>query len=143
MKKIGFIIFLNIIACISVYSQVIPDSVKFRLLEPYDFHLQYLRTDPALLVDVREVFEYRGRRIREAVNIPSSGNLDFAADTIDKECALFLYCTSGFRSNRVARFFYDKGFRKLYSLDGGITRWKKEGMEVVKRTKRRRDEGRK
>jgi rhodanese-related sulfurtransferase len=139
MKKVGFIILLNIIACISAYSQDIPDSVKFRMLEPYDFHLQYMRTDPALLVDVREVFEYKGKRIREAVNIPSSGNLEFAADTIDKECALFFYCTTDYRSNRVARFFYDKGFRKLYSLDGGISRWKKEGMGVVKRTKRRRD----
>jgi rhodanese-related sulfurtransferase len=139
MKKIWFIIFLNIIACISAYSQDITDSVKFKLLEPYDFHLQYLKTDQALLVDVREVFEYRGKRIRDAVNIPSSGNLDFAADTIDKECALFLYCTTDYRSNRVARVFYEKGFRKIYSLEGGIARWKKEGMPVVKRTKRRRD----
>jgi rhodanese-related sulfurtransferase len=92
-----------------------------------------------LLVDVREVFEYKGKRIRDAVNIPSSGNLDFASDTIDKEYALFFYCTTDYRSNKVARFFYDKGFRKLYSLDGGIARWKKEGMEVEKRKKRGKD----
>ncbi len=88
----------------------VPDSVKFKSLQPYYFHLNYLKEDTALLIDVREFFEYRGSRLKDAVNIPSSGNLEFSADTIDKECALFLYCTTDYRSIRVARFFYDKRF---------------------------------
>jgi rhodanese-related sulfurtransferase len=109
------------------------DSAKFKSLPPYDFHMAYLREDKALLIDVREFFEYRKSRITDAINIPSSGNLDFAADTLNKQCALFLYCTSGFRSKRVAGFFYGKGFSKLYSLDGGIVAWRKESMPVVKK----------
>ncbi len=132
MKSITVTIFSLAVCCISLYSQTIPDSVKFRSLEPYDFHLQYLKEDKALLIDVREGFEFKGKRIPGALNIPSSGNLNFAADTISKDFALFFYCTTGYRSSRVARFFYDKGFRKLYSLEGGIIRWKKEGMKVEK-----------
>ena len=91
------------------------------------------------MIDVREFFEYRGRRIRDAVNIPSSGNLEFSADTIDKNCALFLYCTTDYRSIRVARFFYDHGFRKVYSLEGGIVAWRKDGFPLEKKRLRRRN----
>jgi rhodanese-related sulfurtransferase len=132
MKK-GFftIIFLSIYTA-ATYSQK-ADTVKYKSLEPYDFHLEYLKTDPALLVDVREPFEFRGRRIKDAINIPSSGNLDFAADTIDRNCALFFYCTTDYRSKRVAEFFAEKGFAKTYSLEGGIVAWKKDGFPVIRR----------
>src|SRR4030042_5606979 len=65
------------------------DSVKYLSLEPYDFHMAWLRTDSALLIDIREPFEFRGKKIRDAINIPSFGNLEYAADTIDKNYALF------------------------------------------------------
>ncbi len=138
MKTIPVIIFFILIFCKPLACQV-PDSVKFQSLDPYYFHLNYLKEDPALLIDVREFFEFRGNRLKDAINIPSSGNLEFAADTLDKNCALFLYCTTDYRSIRVARFFYDQGFRKLYSLEGGIVAWRREGMPVEKKRIRRKD----
>jgi rhodanese-related sulfurtransferase len=114
------------------------DSVKYQSLEPYDFHQQYLREDPALLIDVREYFEYKGKRIKDAVNISSSGNLEISTDTIDKNYSLFFYCSSGFRSKRAAEFFYDKGYRKLYNLEGGIVAWRKDGFPVQKGKIRRK-----
>lgn len=137
MKSIAVIIFFILIFCNSLSGQV-PDSVKFKSLDPYYFHLNYLKEEPALLIDVREFFEYRGRRIKDAVNIPSSGNLEFTADTIDKNCALFLYCTTDYRSIRVARYFYEQGFSKIYSLEGGIVAWRREGMPVEKKRVRRK-----
>lgn len=132
MKILPVIIIFSLIFCSSITGQV-PDSIKFKSLLPYDFHLTYLKEDKAILIDVREFFEFRRTRIRDAVNIPSSGNLEFAADTLEKGCALLLYCTSGYRSKRVAKYFCEKGFTKVYSLDGGIIAWKKDGMPVVKK----------
>lgn len=137
MKSFPVIIVLILIFCRSITGQV-PDSVKFKSLLPYDFHLAYLEEEKAILIDVREFFEFRTSRLKDAVNIPSLGNLDFTADTIDKESALFLYCTSGYRSKRVALFFHDNGFDKLYSLDGGIVAWKKDGFPVVRKKVRRK-----
>jgi rhodanese-related sulfurtransferase len=111
----------------------VSDTLKFVSLQPGDFQKAYQNSNNALLIDVREFFEYRKSRIDKAVNIPSSGNLELSTDTINKESALFLYCTSGFRSKRVARAFYDKGFLKLYSLEGGITAWKKNGLSVSRK----------
>ena len=136
MKPTSIILFFFLIFYRSTVGQV-PDSVKFKSLSPYYFHLTYLKEEPALLIDVREFFEYRGSRLRSAVNIPSSDNLEISTDTIDNKCALFLYCTTDYRSKRVARYFYDHGFRRLYSLEGGIVAWKKEGYRVVRKKVRR------
>ena len=132
MKTFFGIILYLLIFCNQITGQF-PDSVKYRSLRPNDFQLTYLKEDKAILVDVREFFEFRKVRLKHAVNIPSSGKFEFAADTIDKQCALFLYCSTGFRSKRAALFFHNKGFNKLYSLDGGIVRWKKEGFPVVRK----------
>ena len=136
--KTNFIILLFILVLSVSSAGQDPDSVKFKSLSPYYFHLKYLKEDKAILIDVREFFEYKRSRLRDAVRIPSSGNLDLAADTIDKNCALFLYCTTGTRSERVARVFYEKGFTKIYSLDGGIVAWRKEGMPVDKKRRKGR-----
>ena len=109
------------------------DSLKFKSLFPADFNLQLQKEEKAILIDVREFFEYRKSRLKDAVNIPSSGNLEVTADTINKDNALFFYCTSGFRSKRVAKFFYNKGFPKVYSLEGGIVAWRKNKMPVDKK----------
>jgi len=132
MKPAFFIPAILLLACIETAGQS-SDSVKYINLEPYDFHLNYLKDDTAMLIDVREFFEYKRSRIKDAVLISSSGNLEFAADTLDKELALFLYCTTDYRSIRVAREFAEKGFRKVYNLEGGIRAWKRDGFPVERK----------
>jgi rhodanese-related sulfurtransferase len=114
------------------------DSLKFKSLPPAEFLTAYQKAEKGLMIDVREFFEYRKSRIKDAINIPSSGHLEVSADTIDKQSSLFLYCTSGFRSKRVAKFFSGQGYTNVYSLEGGINAWKKEGMPVVKKKLRRK-----
>jgi rhodanese-related sulfurtransferase len=136
MKFLSGLIFVLIAEILPLAGQI-PDSVKYISLDPHGFYQQYFRTDSSLLIDVREPFEYKSKRIKNSTNIPASGNIDRAADTINKKLSLFLYCTSGFRSSRAAVKLYEKGFRKLYSLKGGITAWRKDGMPVVRGSRRR------
>jgi rhodanese-related sulfurtransferase len=136
MKKYFLMISVLLSFSLSIYCQS-PNMFHYQSLEPYDFHLQYLKSDSALLIDVRESFEFRGKRIRDAINIPSSGNLEFSSDTIDKNYSLFFYCTTDYRSRHVAEFFYDKGFRKVYNLEGGIVAWRKERFPIVKGKKKK------
>ncbi|MDP4224393.1 MAG: rhodanese-like domain-containing protein [Bacteroidota bacterium] len=131
MKSIYGLILSLFLNAASLYSQI-PDSLKFQSLGPHDFQLQYQKTDYAILIDVREPFEFKGKRIKGAINIPTSGNIERAADTLNTQYTLFLYCTSGVRSSRVAKTLYDKGFRNLISLRGGIVAWRKERMPVIK-----------
>jgi rhodanese-related sulfurtransferase len=131
MKFLSFFLLFYMLTLLKLVGQI-PDSLKYKSLKPYDFHLLYLQTDSSMLIDVREPFEFKGNRIKGSINIPASGNLEKAADTINKKLTLFLYCTSGFRSSKTAEKLYDKGLRKLYNLKGGITAWRKDRMPVQK-----------
>lgn len=136
MKYFSIILFLLILP-LALKSQV-PDSLQFKSVPPSVFQSACQKSENALLIDVREYFEYKKSRLPNALNIPSSDDLELPADTIDKNTDMFLYCTSGFRSKRVARFFYEKGFINLYSLDGGINAWKKEDLPVDKKRIRKK-----
>jgi rhodanese-related sulfurtransferase len=114
------------------------DSTKVISLTPRDFSVKYRENPAAVLLDVREFFEYKKTRIDNAVNLPSSGNIDLAADTMKKDLSYFLYCTSGVRSRRVGRQLASHGLAYVYSLEGGINGWKKEGLPVNKKKVRKK-----
>ena len=137
MKFLSFFLLFYIGTLLQLEGQV-TDSVKYKSLNPHDFHLKYLQTDSSILMDVREPFEYKGNRIKGSVNIPASGDLDKVTDTLNKKTSLFIYCTSGFRSSNAAIKLYNKGFRKLYNLEGGIKAWRKDRMPVQKGRIRRK-----
>jgi len=131
------IVSLLIVICLNASGQQ-PDSVKYKSLEPYDFHLTCLKDDKAVIIDVREFFEYKKSRIKDAINIPSSGNMEFASDTLEKDKSLFLYCTTGYRSKRVCEKLDYKGFANVYNLEGGLKAWKKDGFPVEKKKVKKR-----
>lgn len=114
------------------------DSLSYTSLKPAAFREELAQVYQPLIVDVREFFEFRKSRLIGAINIPGSGSIDVPADTIDKARHIFLYCTSGFRSKRIAQKFAENGFIHVYSLDGGITGWKKEGNPVDRRKLRKK-----
>jgi rhodanese-related sulfurtransferase len=132
MKTQYFLILLTLTLPVSLAGQV-PDSLKYKSLPPGEFLSAYQKSEHSLLIDVREFFEYRKSRIENAINIPSMGHTDIPADTIDKKTDLFFYCTSGIRSKRVAKTFFDRGFTSCYSLEGGIVAWRKEKLPVEKK----------
>jgi rhodanese-related sulfurtransferase len=136
MKRLGFLL-SGLILFSTILSSQTPEPIKYSSLEPYDFHLAYLRADSALMIDVREHFEFRGKKISEAINIPSSDNLEFSTDTISKNYSLFFYCTTDYRSKRVAEYFHDHGFNDVYNLEGGIVAWKKDGFPVTRRNRKK------
>jgi rhodanese-related sulfurtransferase len=136
MKLYAYILIFLILSCNS--QAQVPDSLQFKSVPPVVFDSEYRNSDKAFLIDVREYFEFKKSRIKTAINIPSSDNFDIPADTINKDSDLFFYCTSGFRSKKIARLFYEKGFTHLYSLDGGINAWKKEDLPVDKKRIRKK-----
>lgn len=132
MKRLYLFALSLVWICSAVKAQS-PEHEKFKSLEPYDFHLTWLRADSAILIDVREPFEFRGKRIRDAVNLPSTDNLEMASDTINKNYSLFFYCTTDYRSKRVAEYFGERGFKKVYNLEGGLVAWKKDHFPVTRK----------
>jgi rhodanese-related sulfurtransferase len=111
------------------------DSLKFQLVSPEDF-LSMIRFNPnAVVIDVRTRAEFKKGRIDKAINMPFPNGITRKVHSLNKESVLLLYCTTGTRSRWAASHFYDLGFRKIYSLDGGIVAWGKKGLGVKGRDK--------
>ncbi len=116
-----------------------PDSVTYISLDPYYFHLKYITDSTSLMIDVREFFEYRPSRIKDAIHIPTSKGFEVAADTLGKDHSLFLYCYNDYRSRKAAEFFISKGYTRVYNLEGGIVQWRRDKMPVDRSRARKGD----
>ena len=95
----------------------------------------------ALLLDVRESSEHEQGHIEGALLIPR-GILEAAADpaypkhvaelAAARQRPVVLYCATGGRSALAAATLQLMGFERVYSVDGGFSRWEQEGLPVVR-----------
>ena len=94
--------------------------------------LQALLQDavPPQLVDVRSAAEIARGAIAGATHIELSA-LPARAAELDPEEPCVLYCLSGARSAQGCAYLAQRGFHRLYHLDGGIAAWAKAGMPVT------------
>jgi molybdopterin/thiamine biosynthesis adenylyltransferase/rhodanese-related sulfurtransferase/molybdopterin converting factor small subunit len=77
---------------------------------------------PIHLVDVREPHEYEICRIPGADLIPQ-GDLERRIHELDRDWDIVMFCRSGGRSARTAKFLREAGFRRVRNLTGGILAW--------------------
>lgn len=71
-----------------------------------------------LLIDVREVSEFKDGHLPNAINIPSSGlALNASIFLKDKNETYYIYCLSGGRAGNVARQLKNQGY-KIVNLGG-------------------------
>ncbi|MBC2844796.1 rhodanese-like domain-containing protein [Winogradskyella flava] len=84
-----------------------------------------LEMEDVQLVDVRTPEEH------DQEHIVNSQNIDFTSPTfdddiskLDKAKPVILYCKGGNRSAKCARKLKEAGFKKIYDLEGGISKWK-------------------
>ena len=85
-----------------------------------------------VILDVRTSAEYNSGYIEGAIDIDYySGNFETQLQAQDKNKIYLIYCHSGNRSDSAHDLMRDLGFREVYNLSGGITRWISEGYPIV------------
>lgn len=86
---------------------------------------EVLRKGNVQLVDVRTKAEYDRGAIEGAIliNFWSDDFLSKVALQFDKNKPIYLYCKIGRRSSRAAKVLAEKGFTKVFSLEGGYSNW--------------------
>ena len=90
-----------------------------------------LELEDVQLVDVRTPDEYKEGYIAHSQNIDfNSPTFDDDITKLDKTKPVILYCKSGSRSAKCSKKLIDAGFVKIYDLDGGISKWKHEGLAI-------------
>ncbi len=79
----------------------------------------------SIIVDVRTPEEFSEGHLINARNIDWNGS-DFEKqiETLDPSKPVYVYCLSGKRSAAAAQKMRSKGFKQVYELQGGITKWR-------------------
>ncbi|WP_026826602.1 MULTISPECIES: rhodanese-like domain-containing protein [Exiguobacterium] len=120
MKKIS--LFVGIVALMGIFIFVIT-SEKDGIVKIDTKTLQNkLENEEITLLDVREVSEYEGGHIAEAVNAPLS-SLDAAQLSYPKDEPIYVICRSGNRSAQAATQLQDAGYTEIYDVSGGMISW--------------------
>jgi len=85
------------------------------------------------ILDLRTSDEWAEGTIANAQKIDFySDNFATDVEQLDKQSPVFVYCKKGGRSASAAEILKEKGFKKVYNLDGGISAWIDAGNETVK-----------
>lgn len=110
-----------------------PEEINIISAEEAD---QLLDTSDIQVIDVRTEKAFLEKHLANAVNIPlESDNLEELISKISKDKPVLLYCNRGGMSAQCAQILKDKGFTKIYDLDGGLSKWEASGRTVVVKTK--------
>ncbi len=85
----------------------------------------------ALILDARERKEYDVSHLPKAVFIGYNNFEKKALDSIPKDKPIVVYCSIGYRSEKIGEKLQKLGFTKVYNLYGSIFEWLNEGNQVV------------
>ena len=128
MNKFFFLIFFFFLSC--VYSP--NNAYKMINLSETEWVKLHDETEKSVIIDVRTDDEFSTGYIGGAVNIDFYMRNEFISeiDKLDKSKSYFIYCKSGGRSGQTCELMKQKGFKKVYNLEGGILGWTGELEEL-------------
>ncbi|MDN5212506.1 rhodanese-like domain-containing protein [Fulvivirgaceae bacterium BMA12] len=109
----------------SIYKKTVP------LISPEDLHRLIQHQKNVILLDTRSLKEYA------VSHLPNSTCVGY--DTLDtgkieslaKDAKIIVYCSVGYRSERIGEKLLDMGFKDVHNLYGGIFQWKNQDHAVV------------
>mgnify|MGYP001342771931 CR=1 FL=1 len=84
-----------------------------------------------LIVDIREPDELHSGVLPGATHAPLSSMSRWNQTLLDHEGPLLIYCHSGIRSAQLCAWLGEHNFDAVFDLAGGVTRWAKEGENLV------------
>ncbi len=98
-------------------------------LDPAGLHALLDSAAPPQLIDVRSATEV-GRGVIAGAKHIELAALPARAGELDADAPCVLYCLSGARSAQACALLAQRGFQRLYHLDGGIAAWVKAGLPL-------------
>ena len=87
---------------------------------------QILLDNPdTVIIDIRDQGSYKDGNIPRSINI-SQKNIDHFLENTDRDKNLLVYCYVGNSSKGASDFLVQKGFKTVFSLDGGYEEFVKK-----------------
>lgn len=84
-----------------------------------------------VLLDSREPNEFNVSHLSSAINIGYDNFRMESISKISKEDLIVVYCSVGYRSEKIGKELLDAGYKNVLNLYGGIFEWVNEGHGVV------------
>lgn len=85
---------------------------------------QGMTQNEAVIIDVRTPMEYNEGHIKNSKLIDiSDRDFENQLEKLDKSKTYYVYCRSGGRSSSASQIMIEKGFTKVYNLQGGMIAW--------------------
>lgn len=109
----------------SLYQQTIP------LIQPEELEKWNQEGKPLILLDTRSPAEYRVSHIKGAEFVDFETFDTSMISHLPESSTIVIYCSVGYRSERVGEKMKELGFQEVYNLYGGIFNWKNKGHTVV------------
>ena len=85
---------------------------------------------PLLIIDAREANEFNVSHIKGAMHVGYNNFTISKLEKIEKNTTIVVYCSVGYRSEKVGERLKKVGFKKIMNLQGGIFDWKNKGYPV-------------
>lgn len=90
--------------------------------------------EKARVIDVRDLAEFRAGHITGSEHVSLSQFKDYVAKfAADKETPIVVVCGMGHAAGSACAQLTAAGLKAVYKLDGGISRWKTDGLPLVKK----------
>ena len=91
-----------------------------------------IKDSSGTLLDVRTLGEFKNGHIKEAGQLNYYA-LDFRKKLLllPKNQPIYLYCNTGYRSQRAAQILVENGYKSVYNLEYGIMEWNQQNLPVL------------
>lgn len=93
----------------------------------------YEQRDQYVILDTREAEEYEVSHIEGAKLLGYKKLDESVLESIPKDQPIVLYCSVGYRSEKMGKELQKRGFQKVYNLYGSIFEWMNQSYPVVDR----------
>mgnify|MGYP000471538617 CR=1 FL=1 len=104
------------------------------LAKPTQLKFEMSKNSSIYILDAREKKEYEVSHIKNARLV---GYDNFKLETvkdIPKDAKVYVYCSIGYRSEKIGEKLQKDGFQKVYNLYGGIFNWANAGFPLESKT---------
>ena len=101
-----------------------------RTMQPEEVR-KLMKEEKVILLDTRSKEEFNVSHLAGAqfLNYNSYSNDDLSI--IAKNSKVIVYCSVGYRSERVGERLIQLGYKNVFNIYGGIFQWKNKGFDVV------------
>lgn len=108
------------------------EAKAIEMISPKDAYALVSKNPQVKLLDVRSALEFNETHLKDSINIPID-MLNLKMNSLNQTGQSYIvFCRTGNRSPMAADMLLQSGISSVKVMEGGLTRWQKEKLPVIK-----------